>query len=253
LEDEKVRILQTIRSSKPDGVVDDIEKAVVYFCDKIASLEQECDSLCKYKNKAVSTSNKIESLQNQNTSLKNQVSELQKKIDHLVWAETGNNNLVTSLRESIEKLRREADQARQATETLQNEKRGQLRYLEQENLQLMIDYKAAKKQLYDMKAELSVLQLSHQPPKPIVANASKTPISSGRPPTVLSSSQSRTPYDKENSKNYYNHDIEKKRNSVQGSTKAASTGSSPRENRVTARLGDAFSVGEENTQECKQS
>jgi chromosome segregation ATPase len=253
LEDEKVRILQTIRSSKPDIVIDDIEKAVVYLCDKIASLEEECDSLSKYKNRAVDTDNDIESLRTQNTSLKNQVSELQKKVDHLVWAETGNNNLVSSLRESIEKLRREADQARQATETLQTEKRSQLRYLEQENLQLMIDYKAAKKQLYDMKAELSLLQLSQLPPRPIAANSSNTPISSGRPPTALSAVRARTPPDKENSKNHDNHDLEQKQHSAKSSSKSVLRGSSARENRLTARLGDTFSVGEENTQECKQS
>lgn len=226
----------------------------MYLCDKIASLEEECDSLSKHKRGAISTNNEIESLQDQNSSLKNQVLELQKKVDHLVWSESGNSNLVASLRESIEKFRRDADQARQETETLQNEKRSQLRYLEQENLQLMIDYKAAKKQLYDLKAELSRFQLS-QPSttaKPMVTKASKTPSSSGRPPTALNSARPRTPHDKENSKNYDINEFEKKPHYVKSSSKEAPTGGAARENRVTSRLGDAFAVGEENTQECKQ-
>jgi hypothetical protein len=41
---------------------------------------------------------------------------------------------------------------------LENEKSRQVRYLEQENLQLMIDLKAIKKQLQNAKAELNMLR-----------------------------------------------------------------------------------------------
>ena len=251
--------MQTLRSSKPDGTIDDIEKEVVSLCDKIASLEEECDALSKYKNKAIYSSSEIESLQSQNNNLKNQVSELRKKLDHLAWTETGNNNLIASLRKSMEKLQRDADQAREATESLQNEKRSKVLYLEQENLQLMFDYKAAKKQVHELKAELSKFQISQPPAKPIMLHTSKTPISLGRPPTARSTTQSRTPQDKENSKNRDNNEFEKTQNIRMGSengsssTKATPTASAGRENRVAARLGDAFAAGEENTQECKQS
>lgn len=100
-----------------------------------------------------------------------------------------------------------------------------------------------------------MLQLSHPPPKPMASNASKTPISSGRPPTAFTSSRSRTPHDKENAKNCDKQESEKKHHEVKstGSAKSALTGSTGRDNRVTSRLDDAFAVGEENTQECKQS
>ena len=102
LEDKRVGILQVLRSTTLEDVDDnDIEKAVVVLCDKLASLEEECDALAKSENRASSDLVELDKLQIQNSSLTCQVSEHQNKIDKLVKLELEQKDLVASLKSEI--------------------------------------------------------------------------------------------------------------------------------------------------------
>jgi chromosome segregation ATPase len=243
LEDEKLRILQTLKTSKVVVLGDNIEQSIVALCDKVASLEEECDALAKYKNKAVSHQVELNTIQKQNAELSSKVFDLQKKIDNLVWTETGHKNLISSLRGDNEKLQYEVDHARKEADALRN----QLRYLEQENLQLMIDYKAAKQKIHGLKTEINLLQA--QKPIASIINIREDAKNSTRKPP-------KTPNDKENMKSNQIRRTEKETIVPTASISKSVRPSNDNDNRdkkVAARLGDAFAASEENTQECKQS
>lgn len=236
--------MQVLRSTKPEDEIVDIEKAIVTLCDKLASLEEECDTLAKSQNRALLDRDEVDKLRSQNLVLTSQVTDFQKKIGKLVTSKAKEEEAVASLRVELQELRSLADRARGNAESLETEKIGQLRYLEQENLQLMVDLKAAKKQLNNTKAELSMLRLQSVDPVVLVpaVAAVEEKLPSGREKT--GSKRPRTPANKENSKNDTNNPA---------SAKAARTMSSSRGTRRAAGLGEAFAASEENTQDCKQS
>lgn len=237
LEDEKLRIILTFKSAKLELEDDNIEKAVVALCDKVASLEQECDSLASYKNKVFSNQVELTTLQQHKTELMSKITDLQRKIDNLQWIESGHKNLISSLTEGSTKLQRDVDSKRQEVESVRN----QLKYLEQENLQLMIDYKAAKQKIHGLKAELNQLRSQVS----IVALATTRDVENG-----IAKKLPKTPNEKENEKGRINHIPLPPSASV---PKVARTSNDEKRNPITARLGDAFAASDENTQECKQS
>jgi chromosome segregation ATPase len=237
LEDEKQRIIHTFKSAKIQVADENIEKAIVALCDKVASLEQECDCLAHFKNKAFSNQVELATLQEQKTELMSKITDLQRKIDNMQWIESGHKNLISSLTEGTTKLQHDIDHTRQETASMRN----QLKYLEQENLQLMRDYKAAKQKIHSLKAEVN--QLHSQMPIAAIATTRDVGKSSAK-------KHPKTPNDKENEKRRANRD------SVQQKIPPCSVARSNEDNKknpVTSRLGDAFAASEENTQECKQS
>lgn len=243
LEDEKLRIILTFKSAKLEFKDENIEKAVVALCDKVVSLEQECDSLASYKNKVFSNQVEMTTLQQQKTDLISKITDLQRKIDNLQWNESGHKNLISSLTEGSTKLQNDVDSKRQEVESVRN----QLKYLEQENLQLMIDYKAAKQKIHGLKAELNQLRSQVS----IVTLATTRDVEKGSTKKLP-----KTPNEKENEKGRINRDSEKKHIPLppsSGVSKVARTSNDERRNPITARLGDAFAASDENTQECKQS
>jgi hypothetical protein len=100
-------------------------------------------------------SSEVEQLEH-NSSLQSQVNSRKQLIVSLNPVELKES--LTSLRLEQDELRVRADRAQGTAESLENEKSRQVRYLEQENLQLMIDLKAIKKQLQNAKAELNMLR-----------------------------------------------------------------------------------------------
>ena len=249
LEDEKENILQALGLTKSD---DDIGKAVVTLCDKVASLEKECDSLAKSENRSSAALVESDQLREKISSLQTQVSDYQKKIDRLVRSEAKNKELVASLKREQQELRGLADRARGNVESLESEKCGQLRYLEQENLQLMVDLKATKKQLQHAKSEINMLRAQGAAP---VAGISDLPkpkhaprdtenrSSTNRSRNTPGAKHPKTPADKENSKNQSENPTSSTRHNK----------SSSRRTQGAVGLGEAFAATEENTQECKQS
>jgi archaellum component FlaC len=242
LEDEKQRIIYTFKSAKIELNDDNIEKAIVTLCDKVASLEEECDCLAKYKNKVFSNEVELNTLHHHNAELSSKVTELQRKIDNLRWVETGHKNLISSMTKNSTKLQHDVDNARQEASSVRN----QLKYLEQENLQLMMDYKAAKQKIHVLKAELNHL---HSQQMSIAPTASTSNVNRGSTREHL-----KTPSEKENVKGPTNHNSENKKNPPSSNRKSVqTTNKGDRHKPIADRLDAAFAGSDENTQECKQS
>ena len=252
LEDEKENILQVLGLTKPDD--DDIEKAVITLCDKVASLEKECDSLAKSEHRASASIVEADKLREKNSSLQSQVSDYQKKIDKLIRSEAEQRELIVSLRREQQELRGLADRARGNVESLESEKSNQLRYLEQENSQLMTSLRAAKRQLQDTKAELNIFRSQAAAsiadvgaiPEQEGSVAEKRSSTTNRGRSTPGMKYPRTPGDKENSKN-------NSENPTGSKVLHHNSMSSSRRTHRAAGLGEAFAATEENTQECKQS
>jgi len=263
LEDEKSDILNVLRSSQRASVDDgDISKAIVSLCDRLASLEEECDSLSKADNLASSHLVEVEKLRAHNSSLQTQVSDSRKKVDRLLRSEIELKETIASLRHEQDELHRIADSARGTAENAESEKSRQVRYLEQENLQLMIDVKALKKQAKTLKNENNMLRTKaledntfdygtgpvHAAGMPTDSRGIK-PEQAKKPPApnlVRRSKRERssTSPDKENATNI---EVDHQSNSRRR------VGSSRKPIRKVPGLGEAFAENLENTQECKQS
>lgn len=232
LEDEKCRLREVLRSVKPDDVDDDgIEKAIVNLCDKLASLEEECDALAKAEKRASVHHAEVDTLRIQNA-------EFAKKIDSLLRFEAGQKESIASLTVELLELRVDTDRFRVHALSQEAEKSSKLRFLEQESVELYADLKATKKQLQNAKAELNILRAQSVVLQPATAeNTSCSRENAGQKRT-------RTPANKENSKN------DAENSTIRNATRATS---SSRETRRAAALGEAFAPSEESTQECKQS
>lgn len=246
LEDERVSILQVLRSTKPDVVDhDDIGKAIVTLCDNLASLEDECNQLAKSEDRASSSLIEVSSLRAQMSSLKSQVFEFEQEISKLSRSKVEQEELIASLKVALQEQRALGDHARQNAERLEAEKCNQVRYLEQENLQLMVDLKDAKKQLHKTKAELSILRAQC---------CASVEYSSARPvPTEEKLSTNRENAGSNRPKTPAKNGNQNGKENPVSSSKAVRATRSARGTRRAAGLGEAFAASEENTQECKQS
>jgi len=257
LEDEKENILRVLGLTKSS---DDISSAIVTLCDKLASLEKECDSLAKSENRASSSLVVVDQLREKNAELQRQVSDYQKKIDTLVRDQVEYKELVASLRREQQELRGLADRARGSAENIENKKTADVRFLEQENLQLMTDLNATKKQLKNVRSELTMLRaqasvsvadigmLPPPPPlsKPVGSESVKKSSSSRSRSNPSGGKRPKTPgTEKENSNNVLENPDSSK--ATQGTTS-----SSRRTQRAAVGLGEAFAATDENTQDCQQ-
>ena len=88
LEEEKASVLEVLRSSQQGASFDgDIPKSVVSLCDKLASLEEECETLSKSGNQASFYLSEVEQLRELNRSLQSQISDSSKRVDRLAQSE----------------------------------------------------------------------------------------------------------------------------------------------------------------------
>ena len=129
-----------------------------------------------------------------------------------------------------------------------------MRYLEQENLNLIVDLKAAKKKLQDMKAEINMLRAQGAG---LVSDSVPLPPQYGRESKTSTGNQSRggTPATMR-----LKTPAKEKENSTNSHAKKSAKSKPPRDNTSSTRrsdqrfgLGDAYAASEENTTECKQS
>ena len=137
-------------------------------------------------------------------------------------------------------LQAEADRARDIAESIKNERSGQVRLLEQENLQLFEDLKTAKKQLQHVKSELSVLRA--QVANTVASESARSPIpetKTNKPGKSTYSKRAPASTNKENSGN--------RLDSVPSSQKPK--GSVSRRERRAPDLGEAFAATEEHTEQ----
>ena len=150
LEDDKVGLMDTLRSCNINlSSYDEIHQAIVSLCDQLASLQES------------SASSKVSLRGTHEQEKENQT--LRTKLDRVIASEE-------RLSEQVVRFQKEADELRKKLKTLSensdsesatnSEASRKLRYLEQENLQLMHDVKTSKKQLQAAREEIEVLRLN---------------------------------------------------------------------------------------------
>jgi hypothetical protein len=146
LEDDKSGIVDALRSCNRDhGDVGDISQAIVSLCDKLASLEQECETLTQ-AGRASDCDSDIHRLRKENSLLVQKV--------------TGYKDQLGAFKKEGAKLHQEFENAHSDAKDTDSEKESKLRFLEQENLQLMLDLKSNKKQLQTAREDLELLRIN---------------------------------------------------------------------------------------------
>ena len=163
LEGDKSQIIDALRANKREVVDDDFVGAVVTLCDQLASLEEECDALSSAEERASSYLAEIERLREQISSFQTILAEAKNKILILTRSESELSSQLKKVEERCASLREEREKLRCNTAANGgegvSEKSRQVKYLEQENLQLMLDLKAVKKQLHVSRSELDALRM----------------------------------------------------------------------------------------------
>ena len=244
LEHERASIFHVLRSTKIDDLEqNDLSRAIVSLCDKVTSLEEEYESLSKSESRAPTSHAEMEELQQQNKSLLVQIDDSLKKSEGLEKSKIELANELEYLLSEREQLQRDAMEARASAESVESEKSRQVRYLERENIQLMTDLKAAKKQIQETRAEINVLRLQDSDDTTMEISALKGRIAAAAHvgSSVKKKKRQHNESEKENGDNDFPIDAASKNEKVQ------------QESRRAPGLGEALELNEESTQECNQS
>ena len=187
-----------------DGVVE----MVVSLCDKLASIEEECDALASSEGKAAESLRELDALREKYTALESEVQSYKENDATLTSALaeckanlTKAQEKITSLMKDKESLHAMAESAKGNISELQSERRRQMQYLENENLQLGDELKRTKKQLSEAKSELGMIQknaFSNEETEDLqglssIMECSSSVASSSTKHSALSSSRKRCP------------------------------------------------------------
>lgn len=258
--------------SVDDGVVHDgdISSAIVALCDRHSSLEEECEALMSAEKRASSHLSELDLLRETNSQLTSCASEAESKIAKLVHAEAELTRKLNDAKEKVASLRSERDSLkaeRGSVADLESEKSRQVKFLEQENLQLMLDLKNAKKQVKSTRAQLDAMRMKVDDDDTEdlggiasqVLEVSRAAESKDVRQSIDSSPAS--PTDKENAQNAGGYASTDKSHVTESARKRRfarpALPSKKRRNASTPGrtlgLGEAGSVDEDHTGECKQS
>ena len=138
LENDRKGVMAAISSSDvgADIVGDSMVEMVVSLCDKLASIEEECDALANSEGKAAEYLAELDSLREKFSALESQVQSYEEKDAKLTDSLKKAQEKVASLMKEKESLQTMAESAKGNMSELQSERRRQMQYLENENLQL---------------------------------------------------------------------------------------------------------------------
>lgn len=239
LEDEKSGVMRIVRAAR-GGTSDDLPKAIVNLCDRVASLEEACAG---NERKSNAQDERISSLLETNAKLTAQASEHTQKVESL---QKGHKKQLLALQSDLEASRQEAD-----------EKSRELQTLQRESLQLHQDLKQQKKELIRTKEEVNVLRvqssvaatpmhLKHSKPllnRDNMGTSQKTPSSAMKPSHPKVGTITR----RDNSVK-----VETTSRGGLSSSPTRSPAPSQRGSKKVPGLGEA-GINDENTTECTQS
>jgi uncharacterized coiled-coil DUF342 family protein len=172
LEEDRSGIIDVIKScDKALMSSGDVHQAVMILCDKVASLEEECESISK-GSRSTNIAGAIDKLRRENDTLKaslatsrSSVENIGKPATELSKQLTDSQKLLTSISRERDELKKQVEEARGGA----NGAESKLRFLEQENLQLMLDLKGKNKQLQRHREELEHLRLKSSVENPTLA------------------------------------------------------------------------------------
>lgn len=142
LEDDKASMADALRSCNIDMEAhgNDISEAVFHVCDRLTS---------------------IEDIETNGLSLEKEMQSMQQKIDKMVQTEKKMVEKLDQYQHERTEMKKQLESAKnEATSNDSEEKSAKLRFLENENLQLMRDFKSAKRQLQVAREEVENLRLT---------------------------------------------------------------------------------------------
>ena len=267
LEAEKATIIDVIKSSSvaclqemiehPD---EDISSSILSVCERLQSVERECRDLSKYKEKAISCTKELELLRCDNEKLEKNMTNMEENVEKLRTSETSLISKLNSAEKHLNDLRKQRNDLQKMVKNakgnaadLQTEKGRQVRYLEQENLQLMQELKTAKRDLQKIKAKLKLFENEESLSKAMSLNAIKvaSPVSESQTEKenekpIESIAKKSTSTAKETSQKSPFSDLKRDTSKISFGANIANTSN--------IRLGVDNEVGEDDTVgECNQS
>ena len=171
LENEKHGIIEVINSSMKDGSysAEDVPKAVTAICDKLTSLEEECDSISKgsYMPEGMGAN---KSLRRENESLQSTLASNTAKIEKMEKSIAQLSKQVSEYQQKLISVSHERDELqKQVDSAVESGLAEKVRYLENENLQLLSDRRTKTKQLQRAREELEELKMKHSSENPTLA------------------------------------------------------------------------------------
>ena len=257
LEDERADILRALGSRKRSSDDKDIVRCIVNICDRITTLEEECSVLSKSEQHSSHlVEQRLKDLEEQNRKMETDLQRSQERYDKILHQHQAIQKELFTANQLKEDMINEVKSLKSKSSSTLDEKTRQVRFLEQENLKLMIDLKSAKKQLQSLKSEVnamksgivdgcfqSELTSNGHTKGPLKEAPNATPVFPRTNPPSSNKKSTSITLDKENStsENILQSSSVSKRPPIGGSS------------RKVQSLGEAFNDGDENTQECKQS
>ena len=156
LEQERKAVMEAVASSNVGDIVGETpSEMVASLCEKLAELEEECDALAAAEGKASEYLAELDSLREKFSALEAQVRGYDECKDSLRNAQ----EKIARLTKDKESLEITAEKNKGSISDLQEERRRQLQYLENENLQLGDELKKTKKQRDELARERDTLML----------------------------------------------------------------------------------------------
>jgi predicted nuclease with TOPRIM domain len=169
LEVEKSNVVEALKSFQQDISVrpeEDYVEAIISVCDRLSSVEEECDALASVEERASSYLMELDRLRDDNSSLESAMAKTQERLLELTrsesqlaskWNQTSDE--IAKLRLEKAELERMSENSKGSTQDLESVMNTKVQCLENENLQLHMGLKKAKKETQAVKAELAALQL----------------------------------------------------------------------------------------------
>jgi predicted nucleic acid-binding Zn-ribbon protein len=166
LEKDRKGVIDAISSCDVADVVgDSVVEMVVSLCEKLTSIEEECMALVSSEGKASEYLSELDALREKYSELEAEVKVYEAEDAKMAIAladckanlKKAEEKLI-SLSKDNELLKSMAESAKGNISELQNERRRQMQYLENENLQLGDELKRAKKELAEAKFTVTAFQ-----------------------------------------------------------------------------------------------
>ena len=168
LEKERNNVMTVISSCNTEDIVgNSLEDTVASLCERLSSLEEECDALANSENKAAEYLANLDSLRQKYQNIEKQLQFYKETNDELSSSHADCKDSLKKAQEKIATLTKEHKSLQEShTNTkgsisdLQSEQRRQMQWLEKENLQLGDELKRTKKELLQTKTQLGSMQKS---------------------------------------------------------------------------------------------
>jgi len=166
LEKDRKGVIEAISSCAVANVVgDSVVEMVVSLCEKLTSIEEECAALSSSEEKAAEYLTELDSLHEKYSALERQLKSYEDDGTMLTsaLAECKANlkkaqEKISALMKDNESLKSKAESAKGNISELQSERRRQMQYLENENLQLGDELKRARRELAAAKSAVDAFQ-----------------------------------------------------------------------------------------------